>query len=60
MWHCRSLVDLFSDTGVGKSLIYSFHMQYTGDSSDCYLMDLLVLLGGRAITLVRAVKFTSP
>ncbi len=39
-------------------LIYKLPVQY--DVILCYLVDLLVLLGGRAITLVRDVKLTSP
>ena len=49
------ILDLFSDARVDKLLIYSPPMLYRR-----YLVVLLVLLGGRAITLVREVKFTSP
>lgn len=55
-WNCLSLVD-------------SYHLRYDAYLQalctvqplvDCYLTDLLILLGGKAITLFRAVKFTSP
>ena len=49
------ILDLFSDARVDKLLIYSPPMLYRR-----YLVVLLVLLGGRAITRVREVKFTSP
>ena len=49
------ILDSFSDARVDKLLLYSLPMLYRR-----YLVVLLVLLGGRAITRVREVKFTSP